>query len=80
MEPIRIAYQSYTSEHQAGSYWKHLQEHINKITDEGAIPLIESPNFPALKILDIGKNLLGEASALAAFRVNRKEKVRVIYR
>ncbi len=35
MEPIRIAYQSYTSEDQAGSYWKHLQEHINKITDEG---------------------------------------------
>ena len=52
----------------------------NKITDEGAIPLIESQNFPALKILDLGKNLLGEPSALAAFRVNRKGKVRVIYR
>jgi allantoin racemase len=35
MEPIRIAYQSYTSQDQAGSYWKHLQEHINQIVDEG---------------------------------------------
>jgi Asp/Glu/hydantoin racemase len=35
MASIRIAYQSYTSKDQAGSYWKHLQEHINKIVDEG---------------------------------------------
>ncbi len=35
MEPIRIAYQSYTSEEQAGSYWKHLREHLYKIVDEG---------------------------------------------
>ena len=35
MESIRIAYQSYTSKDQAGSYWKHLQEHVNKIVDDG---------------------------------------------
>ena len=34
MEPIRIAYQSYTSKDQAESYWKNLQEHINKIVDK----------------------------------------------
>ena len=52
----------------------------NSITDKGAVALIESKAFPALKILDLGKNLLGEPSALAAFQVNRKGKVRVIYR
>jgi len=35
MEPIRIAYQSYTSKKQAGSYWKHLQKHLDSIVDEG---------------------------------------------
>ena len=52
----------------------------NNITDEGAVALIESKAFPALKFLDLGKNLLGEATALAAFKVNRKEKVRVLYK
>ena len=52
----------------------------NSITDKGAVALIESKSFPALKILDLGKNLLGEPSALAAFQINRKGKVRVIYR
>ncbi len=52
----------------------------NNITDKGAVVLIGSKAFPALKTLDLGKNLLGEASAMAAFKVNRKEKVRVIYR
>ena len=37
MEPIRIAYQSYTNEKQAGSYWKHLKKHINEIVDDGTI-------------------------------------------
>ena len=52
----------------------------NGITDKGAVVLIGSKAFPALKTLDLGKNLLGEASAMAAFKVNREEKVRVIYR
>ncbi|GIS85128.1 MAG: hypothetical protein CM1200mP16_14280 [Nitrospina sp.] len=52
----------------------------NRITDKGAVALIESESFPALKILDLGKNSLGEPSALAAFQKNRKNKVRVIYR
>ena len=52
----------------------------NKITDKGAVVLIGSKAFPALKTLDLGKNLLGEASAMAAFKVNRMEKVLVIYR
>ena len=52
----------------------------NNITDEGAVALIESKAFPAMKFLDLGKNLLGEATALAAFKVNRKEKVRVLYK
>ena len=52
----------------------------NSITDRGAVALIESKTFPALKILDLGKNLLGEPSALAAFKINRKNKVRIIYR
>jgi len=52
----------------------------NSITDRGAVALIESKTFPALQILDLGKNLLGEPSALAAFKINRKNKVRIIYR
>ncbi|MEE2999007.1 MAG: aspartate/glutamate racemase family protein [Pseudomonadota bacterium] len=35
MEPIRIAYQSYTSKEQAGSYWKNLKKHLDNIVDEG---------------------------------------------
>ena len=35
MKPIRIAYQSFTDANQAGTYWKHLQNHIEKIVDEG---------------------------------------------
>ena len=35
MEPIRIAYQSYTDESQAGTYWKYLQAHLDEIIDEG---------------------------------------------
>ena len=52
----------------------------NNITDEGAVALIESGAFPELNFLDLGKNLLGESTALAAFKVNRKEKVRVLYK
>jgi Leucine-rich repeat (LRR) protein len=52
----------------------------NNITDKGAVVLIESKAFPALKTLDLGKNLLGEASAMAALKVNRAEKILVIYR
>ena len=37
MKPIRIAYQSYTNEKQAGSYWKHLKKHINEIVDNGTV-------------------------------------------
>ena len=35
MEPIRIAYQSYTDESQAGTYWKHLNSHFEDIVDDG---------------------------------------------
>ena len=35
MEPIRIAYQSYVDESQAGTYWKNLQAHFDDIIDEG---------------------------------------------
>ncbi|HIA82225.1 MAG TPA: hypothetical protein EYO02_09000, partial [Rhodospirillales bacterium] len=35
MEPIRIAYQSYVDESQAGTYWKNLQAHLDDIIDEG---------------------------------------------
>jgi len=52
----------------------------NNITDKGAVVLIESKAFPALKTLDLGKNLLGDASAMAALKVNRAEKILVIYR
>lgn len=34
-EPIRIAYQSYTDREQAGTYWDHLQEHLDAIVDDG---------------------------------------------
>ena len=37
MEPIRIAYQSYVNESQAGTYWKHLRTHYDDIIDEGTI-------------------------------------------
>ena len=35
MEPIRIAYQSYTDREQAGTYWDHLQKHLDELVDEG---------------------------------------------
>ncbi len=35
MEPIRIAYQSYTDEAQAGSYWDNLREYLAGIVDSG---------------------------------------------
>ena len=35
MEPIRIAYQSYTDEAQAGSYWDNLREYLAGVVDEG---------------------------------------------
>ena len=35
MEPIRIAYQSYTDEAQAGSYWENLRDYLARIVDEG---------------------------------------------
>ena len=37
MEPIRIAYQSYTDKSQAGTYWKYLQAHLDEIIDDGTI-------------------------------------------
>lgn len=46
MKPIRIAYQSYTSEKQAGSYWRSLQEHLNNIVDEGTIVDIKGISPP----------------------------------
>jgi hypothetical protein len=52
----------------------------NSITDQGAIALIESQNFPQLKVLDLALNLLGEATTMAAFKANRKGKVQIIYR
>ena len=58
MEPIRIAYQSYTSEEQAGSYWKHLREHLYKIVDEGTIsreffrPTLTPIHCPNLDVLE----------------------------
>ncbi len=35
MKPIRIAYQSYTDEEQAGSYWENLRKYLAEIVDEG---------------------------------------------
>ena len=35
MKPIRIAYQSYTDEAQAGGYWDNLRAHLAEIVDEG---------------------------------------------
>ena len=35
MEPIRIAYQSYTDEAQAGGYWQSLRAHLAEMVDEG---------------------------------------------
>lgn len=35
MDPIRIAYQSFTDTEQAGSYWEYLQAHLDDIVDEG---------------------------------------------
>ncbi len=35
MEPIRIAYQSFTDTVQAGSYWKNLKTYLDSIVDEG---------------------------------------------
>ncbi len=35
MEPIRIAYQSFIDAEHAGTYWKHLQAHLDKIVDPG---------------------------------------------
>ena len=37
MDPIRIAYQSYTDQDQAGTYWDHLQKHLDDIVDEGTV-------------------------------------------
>ena len=33
MQPIKIAYQSFTSREQAGSYWNKLQTHIDQVKD-----------------------------------------------
>lgn len=52
----------------------------NKITDQGAVPLIESKFFPQLRVLDMAMNPLGESSMMAAFKVNRKGKLQVVYR
>ena len=46
MDPIRIAYQSYTNMEQAGSYWKFLQEHLNEMVDEGTTVEIKGINPP----------------------------------
>ena len=35
MQPIRIAYQSYTDEAQAGSYWQNLRAYLAEVADEG---------------------------------------------
>ena len=35
MKPIRIAYQSYTDEAQAGSYWDNLRTYLAGVVDEG---------------------------------------------
>ena len=35
MKPIRIAYQSYTDEAQAGSYWDNLRKYLAGVVDEG---------------------------------------------
>lgn len=35
MKPIRIAYQSYVDAALGGTYWKHLQKHLDDIVDEG---------------------------------------------
>ena len=52
----------------------------NKVTDHGAVPLIESKYFPQLKVLDLAMNKLGEATMISALKVNRKGKIQVIYR
>ena len=52
----------------------------NKITDQGAVALIESQYFPRLKVLDLAMNPLGEATMMAAFKVNDKGKLQIVYR
>lgn len=37
MEPIRIAYQSFVDEEHAGTYWRHLQAHIDAVVDPGTV-------------------------------------------
>lgn len=37
MERIRIAYQSFVDEEHAGTYWRHLQTHIDAIVDPGTV-------------------------------------------
>jgi len=52
----------------------------NNISDAGAVALIESGNFPKLKVLDLAMNPLGEATAMAAFKANRKGNLQIIHR